>query len=175
MGPASAPSERAAWRPATGQRGPLAAPPRSGYRSLHTLSLDDAGATACETHLRRVWRERGGANPETVRNAIRKPRRKIGDDAGNPGYILGERGLGHRMPGPEDGRGRKRAGRRGVRAARRQLFEFRVYPREFTRTATDAPATRMPAGDPSGSTANRHIPAVRPRVPTGASCGFAAA
>ena len=33
---------------------------------------------------------------------IRKLRRKIAD-ARNPKYILSERGLGYRMPGPEDG------------------------------------------------------------------------
>ncbi len=49
-----------------------------------------------------MWSERGGADPQTVRNAVRKLRRKIGDDAGNPKYILGERGLDCRMPGPED-------------------------------------------------------------------------
>ena len=35
----------------------------------------------------------------TVRNAVRKLRRKLGDDARDPKYILSERGLGYRMPG----------------------------------------------------------------------------
>ena len=47
--------------------------------------------------------EPGEASPQTVRNAIRKLRRKLGDDARHPGYIVSERGLGYRMPGPEDG------------------------------------------------------------------------
>ena len=50
-----------------------------------------------------MWGDRGGATPQTVRNAIRKLRRKLGDDARNPRYIVSERGLGYRMPGPEDG------------------------------------------------------------------------
>ena len=73
------------------------------YRILHTLSLDAGGATTYETLRRRVWGDRGGANRETMRNAIRKLRGKLGDDARNPRYILSERGLGYRMPGPDDG------------------------------------------------------------------------
>ena len=72
------------------------------YKLLHALSLDAGGATTWESLVRRVWGDRGGANPQTVRNAIRKLRRKLGDDARNPRYILSERGLGYRMPGPED-------------------------------------------------------------------------
>ena len=33
---------------------------------------------------------------------IRRLRRKLGDDARNPRYIFSERGLGYRMPGPDD-------------------------------------------------------------------------
>ena len=73
------------------------------YKLLHALSLDAGGATTYETLQRRVWGDRGGANPETVRNAICKLRQMIGDDARNPRYLLSERGLGYRMPEPEDG------------------------------------------------------------------------
>ena len=72
------------------------------YRLLHALSLDVGGATTYESLMRRVWGDRGGSNPQAVRSAIRKLRRKLGDDAKNPRYILGERGVGYRMPEPED-------------------------------------------------------------------------
>ena len=72
------------------------------YKILHTLSLDAGGATTYESLRRRVWGDRGGANPQAVRNAMRKLRRKLGDDARNPKYILSERGLGYRMPEPQD-------------------------------------------------------------------------
>ena len=72
------------------------------YKILYALSLDAGGATTWESLRRRVWGDRGGASPQTVRNAIRKLRRKLGDDARNPKYILSERGLGYRMPGPDD-------------------------------------------------------------------------
>ena len=69
---------------------------------MHALSLDAGGATTWEALRWRVWGNRGGANPQTVRNAIRKLRRKLGDDGRNPKYILSERGGGYRMPGPQD-------------------------------------------------------------------------
>ena len=72
------------------------------YKLLHTLSLDAGGVTTYESLRRRVWGDRGGANPQVVRNAIRKLRRKLGDDARNPRYIISEHGLGYRMPGPDD-------------------------------------------------------------------------
>ena len=72
------------------------------YKLLHTLSLDAGGATTCESLRRRVWGDRGGANQQAIRNAIRKLRSKLGDDAKNPKYILSERGFGYRMPAPDD-------------------------------------------------------------------------
>ena len=72
------------------------------YRLLHALSLDAGGATTYESLQRRVWGERGGSHPQAVRSAVRRLRRKLGDDEGRPKYILNERGLGYRMPAPED-------------------------------------------------------------------------
>ena len=70
------------------------------YRLLHALSLDAGGATAYEVLQRRVWGP-GKGDPQAVRSAVTKLRRKLGDDARNPRYILGERGLGYRMPEPD--------------------------------------------------------------------------
>ncbi|MCY4563722.1 MAG: helix-turn-helix domain-containing protein [Gammaproteobacteria bacterium] len=64
-------------------------------------SASGYSAPNAATLQRRVWGDRGGANPEAVRNAIRKLRRKIGDDARNPKYIHSERGLGYRMAEPD--------------------------------------------------------------------------
>ena len=71
------------------------------YRLLHALSLDAGGATTYESLLRRVWGGRRGGNPQAVRSAVRKLRRKLGDAGGRPRYILTERGLGYRMPRPD--------------------------------------------------------------------------
>lgn len=70
------------------------------YRLLHALSLDAGGATTFEALQRRVWGP-GKGDPQAVRSAVTKLRRKLGDDARNPRYILGERGLGYRMPEPD--------------------------------------------------------------------------
>ena len=70
------------------------------YRLLHALSLDAGGATTYEALQRRVWGP-GRGDPQAVRSAVTKLRRKLGDDARNPRYILGERGLGYRMPEPD--------------------------------------------------------------------------
>ena len=58
------------------------------------------GATTFEALQRRVWGP-GRGDPQAVRSAVTKLRRKLGDDARNPKYILGERGLGYRMPEPD--------------------------------------------------------------------------
>ena len=70
------------------------------YRVLHALSVDAGGATTFEDLLRRVWGP-GKGDPQAVRSAVTKLRRKLGDDARNPRYILGERGMGYRMPEPD--------------------------------------------------------------------------
>ncbi len=72
------------------------------YRLLHALSLDAGGATSYESLLRRVWGGRAGGNAQAVRSAVRKLRRRLGDEAGRPKYILTERGLGYRMPKPDE-------------------------------------------------------------------------
>ena len=59
-------------------------------------------ATTCESLRRRVWGERGASHPRAMRSAVRRLRRKPGDDEGKPRYILNERGPGYRMPAPED-------------------------------------------------------------------------
>ena len=51
--------------------------------------------------LRQIWGRRGGGNPGPVRTFAKKLRRKLGDDADEPAYILTQRGVGYRMPGPD--------------------------------------------------------------------------
>ena len=71
------------------------------YRLLEALSLDAGGVAAYETLIRRVWSRRGGGNVEALRSVVAKLRRKVGDDARKPRYVIGERGLGYRMPRPD--------------------------------------------------------------------------
>ena len=44
----------------------------------------------------------GKGDAQAVRSAVTKLRRKLGDDARNPRYILRERGMGYRIPDPEE-------------------------------------------------------------------------
>ena len=52
--------------------------------------------------LRQAWgrRDRGAADPKLVRAMLKTLRRKLGDDAARPAYVLNERGVGYRMPAP---------------------------------------------------------------------------
>ena len=72
------------------------------YRLLHALILDAGGVATYETLMRRVWGEKGEGNLEALRSAVAKLRRKLGDDARKPRYVIGERGLGYRMPEPDE-------------------------------------------------------------------------
>ena len=72
------------------------------YRLLQALLLDAGGVATYETLMRRVWGEKGGGNVEALRSAVAKLRRKLGDDARKPRYVIGERGLGYRMPEPDE-------------------------------------------------------------------------
>ena len=47
--------------------------------------------------LQRVWGLRGSGDPRRVRTAAKQLRRKLGDDANNPTYILNEPRASYRM------------------------------------------------------------------------------
>ena len=53
-----------------------------------------------ETLLRRVWTNPESAGANLVRNFVRILRRKLGDSASSPAYLLNERGVGYRMAKP---------------------------------------------------------------------------
>jgi len=72
------------------------------YGLLRALSRN-AGRVSTYAFLRRqVWGERTSGNPILVRTYIKKLRRKLGDDAARPAYIVSERGVGYRMARPDD-------------------------------------------------------------------------
>ena len=72
------------------------------YELLRVLSLNAGRVTAYDTLLRQVWGEREHANANLVRIFIRNLRRKLGDSAANPAWIFNQRGVGYRMPAPDD-------------------------------------------------------------------------
>ena len=68
------------------------------YRLLAELAAN-AGRVLTYAHLlERVWGERGSGDRRPMRTIVRKLRRKLGDDAGNPTYLFTEPRVGYRMP-----------------------------------------------------------------------------
>ena len=74
------------------------------YQLLRVLSMNAGRVLTFDSILRQAWRGRKSAgDPKLVRAVVKRLRRKLGDDAANPTYIRNERGVGYRMPKPEDG------------------------------------------------------------------------
>ena len=74
------------------------------YDVLRVLSVSAGRVLTYDSLLRQVWggRGRSASDPKLVRALVKRLRRKLGDDATNPTYVLNERGVGYRMPGPDD-------------------------------------------------------------------------
>ena len=70
------------------------------YGLLRALAIRAGKVATSESLLRQVWGERGAA--KDVRTFVKKLRRKLGDDAARPAWILTEHGVGYRMVGPDD-------------------------------------------------------------------------
>jgi len=71
------------------------------YELLRVLSVNTGRASTYDSLLRRVWGRRGG-DPKLVRTVVKNIRRKLGDDAARPVYVVSERGIGYRMGRPDD-------------------------------------------------------------------------
>ena len=71
------------------------------YKLLYELSIN-AGRVLNHNHLlRRVWGPNHLGDSRLVRSFVKKLRRKLGDDAHNPRYIITEPRVGYRMERPE--------------------------------------------------------------------------
>ena len=72
------------------------------YELLRVLSRNAGRVSTYEALLRQVWGGRHNGDTELVRTFVKKLRRKLGDDAASPAYIVNERGVGYRMTRPGD-------------------------------------------------------------------------
>ena len=72
------------------------------YELLRVLSVNAGRVVTYESLLRQAWGGKDTAEVQQVRNFVKKLRRKLGDDAAHPAWILNERGVGYRMPRPDD-------------------------------------------------------------------------
>ena len=76
------------------------------YKLLTELS-DSAGRVLTQdTLLQRVWGSEYVGEAQLLRAYVKSVRRKLGDDARKPRFILTQRGVGYRMPKPEPAVGR---------------------------------------------------------------------
>ena len=72
------------------------------FELLRVLSIEAGRVLTYDTLLRRVRGEQGTGGPALIRTFIKNLRQKLGDHAGQPTYILTERGVGYRMARPSD-------------------------------------------------------------------------
>ena len=73
------------------------------YELLRVLSLGAGRTLTYNALLRQIWSERVYADPHRlVRAFVKQLRRKLGDDAETPAYIVTVRGVGYRMKRPGD-------------------------------------------------------------------------
>lgn len=68
------------------------------YRTLAELASNAGRVLIYEHLLRHVWRLEGDADVRTIRTAISKLRRKLGDDAKFPTYIFTQLRVGYPIP-----------------------------------------------------------------------------
>ena len=67
------------------------------YELLRVLSLNAGRVCTYESLKRQVWGGRASGQNESVKTCVKKLRRKLGDDAANPAFIVNERSVGYRM------------------------------------------------------------------------------
>ena len=72
------------------------------FEMLRLLSVNAGRPVTYEAVLHRVWAGRDSGDAGAVRAFVKKLRRKLGDDAADPAFIFTERGVGYRMPRPDE-------------------------------------------------------------------------
>ena len=72
------------------------------YELLRVLSINAGRVVAYESLLGQIWGERAAGGPALIRTVVKGLRRKLGDRAAAPTYLLTERGVGYSMVRPKD-------------------------------------------------------------------------
>ena len=67
------------------------------YRLIEELSLSPGRTESHQDLLKRVWSRRATADRRPLHTAVKNIRRKLGDDARNPRYIINVPRVGYRM------------------------------------------------------------------------------
>ena len=72
------------------------------YELLRILSVNAGRVLTYDSLIRQLWSGPDDGDPDRVRTFVKQLRRKLGDDPARPTYILNERGVGYRMPTPQN-------------------------------------------------------------------------
>ena len=72
------------------------------FELLRLLTLNAGRVSNYESLIRQLWNGPDSGDSDRIRTFIKQLRRKLGDDPARPAYILNERGVGYRMPKPEE-------------------------------------------------------------------------
>ena len=72
------------------------------FELLRLLTMNAGRVSTYESLIRRLWNGPDAGDPDRVRTFIKQLRRKLGDDPTRPAWILNERGVGYRVPKPEE-------------------------------------------------------------------------
>ena len=72
------------------------------YELLRTLSVNARQVTTYDSLLRQIWGRKETNDVRPIRTCVKKLRRKLGDNAASPTYIINERQVGYRMVAPSD-------------------------------------------------------------------------
>jgi len=73
------------------------------FEVLRVLSVNAGRVVKYPSLLRQAWRGRAreAGDAKIVRAMVKSLRRKLGDNAASPAYVLNQRGVGYRMPRPD--------------------------------------------------------------------------
>ena len=72
------------------------------FELLRLLTMNAGRVSTYESLIRRLWNGPDAGDPDRVRTFIKQLRRKLGDDPTRPAWILNERGVGYRVPKPQE-------------------------------------------------------------------------
>ncbi len=72
------------------------------YEVLRVLSLCTGRIATYDTLLREIWGRRGFGDTRLVRATVKRLRRKLGESADDPSYVVNVRGVGYRLIRPGD-------------------------------------------------------------------------
>ncbi len=69
---------------------------------LRLLTPNAGRVPTYESLIRQLGNGPDSGDPDRVRTFVKQLRRKLGDDPARPSYVLNERGVGYRVPKPEE-------------------------------------------------------------------------